>query len=310
MATSRPFAYNPGTVSIPGTIQVGDLAVGIPTYGFPATGVDWWNGPDEDLGWIIARPIPGDTQPTPVEYPIYLDASHKGSNITLTGANQTANQANGSQQSVLGLSAINPGDKIMFSVQVELTAAHPYPTDHVIGIGYQNMNYQGSPLGGWPGNDNRSIGYCSNGLIYFNGNQVGSGATWTDGDIIDIVINTQTSRMSVRVNGGDWDNNPSHDPINNPNMMGAEIFNGPFYPVLCPEEGGSMTIKNSSTYSVPTGYKFLGDVTASVGFLRSDDFTNQSFINLVNNKFSQNFTTGGECLAWLGINGYWTTYSV
>ena len=306
---SRPFAYNPGA-PIAGTTQVGDLAVGTPTNGFASTGLEWWNGPGEGSGWIIARPVPGDTQPTPVEYRTYLDPSHKGSNITLTGSNQTANQANGYQQSVLGLIPINQGDKIMFSVQVELTAAHPYPTDHVIGIGYQNMNYQGSPLGGWPGNDNLSIGYCSNGLIYLNGNQVGGGATWTDGDIIDILINETTNGMSVRVNGGYWNNDPGQDPVANPSAMGNEIFQGPFYPVLCPEEGGSMTFLNSTTYSVPTGYKFLGDITASVGFLKSDDFTDQSFINLVNNKFSQNFTTSGQCYSWLSTNGYWTSYQV
>lgn len=308
MATSRPFAYNPGA-PIAGTTQVGDLAIGNPTSGIESTGLEWWNGPDEELGWIIARPIPGDTQPTPVEYPIYLDPSHKGSNITLTALDQRANQANGYQQSVLGLIPINQGDKVMFSVLVEVTIGHPTQTDHVIGIGYQNMNYQGSPLGGWPGNDNLSIGYCSNGIIYQSGNQIGSGATWTDGDIIDIVINTQTSGMSVRVNGGDWDNNPSHDPVNNPNVMGAEIFQGPFYPVLCPEEGGSMTFLNSTTYSVPTGYKFLGDITASVGFLRSDS-TDQSFIDLVNNKFSQNFTTIGHCLTYLDSIGCWHSYPI
>jgi hypothetical protein len=63
MSTTRPFAYNPGS-SITGTIQVGDLAVGYPTTGY--TGMEWWNGPDEDLGYVIAQPVSGDTQPTPV----------------------------------------------------------------------------------------------------------------------------------------------------------------------------------------------------------------------------------------------------
>lgn len=63
MATTRPFSYNTGS-SISGTIQVGDLAVGFPTSGF--TGMEWWNGPDEDLGYVIAQPVSGDTQPTPI----------------------------------------------------------------------------------------------------------------------------------------------------------------------------------------------------------------------------------------------------
>ena len=63
MPTSRPFAYNTGG-NISGTIQVGSLAVGYPTTGF--TGTEWWNGPDEELGYVIANPVPDDGQPTPV----------------------------------------------------------------------------------------------------------------------------------------------------------------------------------------------------------------------------------------------------
>lgn len=65
MATSRPFAYNIGA-PITGTDQVGALAVGTPTAGFTETGLEWWNGPDEELGYVIAQSVPEDTQPTPV----------------------------------------------------------------------------------------------------------------------------------------------------------------------------------------------------------------------------------------------------
>jgi hypothetical protein len=65
MSTSRPFSYNTGA-PIAGTVQVGSLAVGTPTTGFTPTGLEWWNGPNEDLGFVIAQSVPGDTQPTPV----------------------------------------------------------------------------------------------------------------------------------------------------------------------------------------------------------------------------------------------------
>jgi len=64
MATSRPFAYNLGA-PILGTIQVGTLAVGTPTSGF-TNSPQFWNGPDEDLGYVIAAPQSGNTQPTPI----------------------------------------------------------------------------------------------------------------------------------------------------------------------------------------------------------------------------------------------------
>jgi hypothetical protein len=65
MAFARPFAYNPGT-SISGTEQVGDLSVGTPTSGFTSN-PQYWNGPDEELGYVIAVPVLGNTQPTPIE---------------------------------------------------------------------------------------------------------------------------------------------------------------------------------------------------------------------------------------------------
>lgn len=41
------------------------MEFGTPTNGFESTGIQWWNGPDEDLGYVIAYPQSGGTQPTP-----------------------------------------------------------------------------------------------------------------------------------------------------------------------------------------------------------------------------------------------------
>jgi len=67
MATTRPFAYNTGA-PISGTTQTGDLAVGVldEPYADNYGGVIWWNGPDEELGYVIAVPVSGNTQPTPI----------------------------------------------------------------------------------------------------------------------------------------------------------------------------------------------------------------------------------------------------
>lgn len=53
MSTSRPFAYNPSLVSIPGMEQVGDIAAGVGNVTIDPS-KEWWNGPDEDLGYVIA----------------------------------------------------------------------------------------------------------------------------------------------------------------------------------------------------------------------------------------------------------------
>jgi hypothetical protein len=45
-------AYNTGS-PITGTTQIGSLAVGVPTSGYEGTGLIWFNGPNEDLGYVI-----------------------------------------------------------------------------------------------------------------------------------------------------------------------------------------------------------------------------------------------------------------
>jgi hypothetical protein len=64
MATSRPFSYNTGAL-IPGTTQSGNIATGFPTNGFASTGLNWRNGPNEDLGYVVAFEKPLNNQPTP-----------------------------------------------------------------------------------------------------------------------------------------------------------------------------------------------------------------------------------------------------
>jgi hypothetical protein len=49
-------------------------------------------------------------------------------------------------------------------------------------------------------------------------------------------------------------------------------------------------------------------IPAYVRFLRSEQKTEVSFVNLVNINFNQTFTTGEECETYLTNNGYWTSY--
>lgn len=67
---TRPFAYNPQTSPgdiIPGTVQFGDLAIGVDPllYSADPGGVTWFMGPDEEPGWVICSPVPEGTHPTP-----------------------------------------------------------------------------------------------------------------------------------------------------------------------------------------------------------------------------------------------------
>jgi hypothetical protein len=60
MATSRPFAYNPTLITSGVSEQYGTLSVGFQDqpYGESPSGLKWWEGPDEDLGYCIGKSLP------------------------------------------------------------------------------------------------------------------------------------------------------------------------------------------------------------------------------------------------------------
>ena len=61
------FAYNTGSL-ISGTTQVGDIAIkeADVEYSDNFGGLQWWGGPDQTNGYVIAYPIPSCDRPTPV----------------------------------------------------------------------------------------------------------------------------------------------------------------------------------------------------------------------------------------------------
>jgi hypothetical protein len=304
MSTTRPFAYNPGS-PISGTIQVGDLAVGFPTSGF--TGMEWWNGPDEDLGYVIAQPVSGDTQPTNVpDDALFLSTTYKGTDISLSNNNQTASQIFSYSQTVLGETIISGSDKVMFSVKYTSTNPSVGIGGHFVGVGLTTMNYSG-PFNGYPGNDTNSIGFSDDGKYYYNESVVQSGLpTWTTGDIIDIAI-SHGQGWFIRVNGGDWNNNPSADPTT---LNGYLSMNGltNYYPALCPYIYGTIEVLNYPKYGVPSTYNFLGNVTASVGFFRTDGLDDNEFIDIANTLLNSNYTAATDASIALTTNGYWNSY--
>jgi hypothetical protein len=170
------------------------------------------------------------------------------------------------------------------------------------------MNYSG-PFNGYPGNDVNSIGFSDDGKYYFNESVEQSGLpTWTTGDIIDIAI-SHGQGWFIRVNGGDWNNNPSADPIT---LDGYLPMNGltNFYPALCPYIYGTMEVLNNPTYGYPSGYNFLGNLSASVGFYRTNNFDDGEFVRLANNILNESYTTAAEASSGLTTNGFWNSYSL
>ena len=308
MVFYNAYAYNPGA-PISGTDQIGDLAIGTnPSIDYASNygGVKWWQGPNYNQGIVIAMPDSSFSQPT--ELKLTLGGTYIGGDIQLSNNNQTAHQSFGYQQTVLGDTIINSYDKVMFSVSVGLSQPGTLTDSHFIGFGTSSMNYSSfPPYGAYPGSDGFSMGYCSDGNMYYNGDRYQSGLqTWGDGDVIDIAINLQVNACWVRVNGGFWNNVDYYDPASNTGAM--EIISGPFYPALCPGYEGTMTIQNTATYGLPTGYDFIDKPTGGVKFKRSKQQTEQSFLDLVNTVFNQSFTNGYDAATWVNNQGYWTSY--
>jgi len=96
MSISRPFAYNTGSV-IPGTIQVGNIAVGGTATGYNSGlgGLKWWNGPDETLGYVICNEVVSGNQPNQEEVPAYVGFK-RSSALTESSFLQMANSIQGS----------------------------------------------------------------------------------------------------------------------------------------------------------------------------------------------------------------------
>ena len=59
MPTSRAFAYNPSEVIPTGATQFGNLAIQSTGWTAGCGGLQWFNGPDEDLGYAIGYPYGG-----------------------------------------------------------------------------------------------------------------------------------------------------------------------------------------------------------------------------------------------------------
>jgi hypothetical protein len=52
----------------------------------------------------------------------------------------------------------------------------------------------------------------------------------------------------------------------------------------------------------------ISGVFASVGFYKSTDLTDNSFVELTNSVFNQTFSSATDASVWLTSNGYWTSY--
>jgi len=302
MATARPFAYHTGP-AIDGTLQLGNLSIGTPTSGFTDS-PQYWNGPDEDLGYVIAIPVSGNTQPTPLT--LTWDPNYAGTGIVLTSGNTVATVGQ-IQSSVLGTRLISSPSKVMYSIRVNQLV------NGQIGFGLQDMDLN-SYVGGF---DAKSIGFSSNGDYLHAGAVQDTGLpTWGNlNDVVDIALDLNVGIWWIRVNGGNWNGVRNEDPSSGTGSVNSAGLNN-LYPAITPfpvNIQGQVTLLSQPVYSVPSGFTFLGEANASVGFYRTSGFSDSEFIGLgeyVSNQSGnpQTFSTANEASTWLTNNGFWNSY--
>lgn len=302
MPTITPIAYTAGT-PVAGTTQYGDLAVGTGAqdYGAFPGGYRFWATPDQDLGYVIARTVPGNTQPTPLK--VTWDPGYVGAGNTLSLANTRVTNS-GVNSSVIANRLFGSAEKVMFSIKINQT------TNGEIGAGQHGMNL-GSYLGS---GDAKSVGFSSDGKYYYYGGDQGVPGLPTWGsvdDIVDIAVD-MAGYIYIRVNGGNWNGALNENPASGSGSIGMGGLTN-LYPAITPYQGIA-TILETPTYSVPAGFTFLGQTLASVGFLRTGALTEGDFIDLAEyasiaiSNNPQNFASGAQAKTWLESNGYWSSY--
>jgi hypothetical protein len=192
----------------------------------------------------------------------YANVVNQLSNNNLTVASTTEN-LNGNFGIATGTYEIQNGEKVMFSLTVDL-----YTDNNNMGIGFGNYN---ANIQSSLGNDVNSGGFYTNGDFRFNNSVAYNGyPTFTTGDVVDIAVsNTGFGTSQIlwyRVNGGDWLGDPTADPANNTNGVPVTLYN-PIYLMTTQGDNisglGQWSINTSNAYSVPSGYTFIsGDGTA------------------------------------------------
>lgn len=194
MPTARPFAYNTGS-QIAGTTQVGNLAVGYPTSGFAATGLQWWNGPDEELGYVIAQSVPSNTQPTPIPGVSASVGFFRSSALTESSFIQTAQIVSGGQIFASGTAA-----KTWLNNNGYWTSYGP----SIVTTGLA-FNLQSAPSSGTTWTDASGNGYNAtlNGTTSYVSNNSGgiklANSTYTGDAYISVPYNFTGNTVSVEI---------------------------------------------------------------------------------------------------------------
>jgi hypothetical protein len=187
------------------------------------------------------------------------DPDYMGGNIYLTDFNSFANTnltSDALRNVVLG--TVNVTNLTMFSVVISTNVCQTSATR--IGFATHNINFSSDPYG--LGGFTTSVALRSDGTVYYNNTPIyfNGPSNWTTGDLIDVAY--YNSYFWVRVNNGDWNNQPSDDPSTNTGGYSVPAFfsGSSFYPAIqfgdCQnDDNGKVEITQGSI--LPDNFKYI-----------------------------------------------------
>ena len=190
---------------------------------------------------------------------VVFDPAYTGTSLLLSnsGLTVTAPPSISGEPSALTTRAISSGQKVMFSVTIDVYAPRSDYTS--VGIATHGANVET-----WLGSSGSpSVGFWDDGYVYINGSGTSGYPTFGyDGAVVDVAVDRDNNLIWMRVDGGDWNNNPSANPAAATGGVDISYITGNVYPGVNPYyssgTAGKMSINRSALYSVPVGFEFIG----------------------------------------------------
>ena len=200
----------------------------------------------------------------PIGPSMTYDPEYTGNHLAISNRGLAVSALEGivGEPTSLTTQAINYGQKVMFSVTIDLWAPTAEYTS--VGIANHQMDVQS-----WLGQTSNSVGFWDDGYLYANGQSGVSGfpAFGYDGAIVDVAVDRLNDQIWIRVDGGLWNNLPDADPTLLTGGVDISYLKGDVYPgvnvyySLATE--GRTSINTSAKYTVPIGFEFIGEEKGS-----------------------------------------------
>jgi hypothetical protein len=236
---------------------------------YPAAGPYYNVANNPPTGTFGANSEPGGAVPTGFTFvaavaPVWYWNS-LGSALTTVFSGRTITDTAPGAYSALGSYAVGDTARVMYTVKLDYDAETILTQNQAVGFGLNSTNLEDAL-----GTTDKSMAVLNTGEVYWNGIQIYTGLpTFVAGDIIDVAVTgTYVSPgWWYRVNGGDWNGDPTADPATNTGGLQQYVDDtaSPIYPAVSiagspgPSGGPSVfTIQDVPLYPVPAGFTFLG----------------------------------------------------